>query len=126
MSRQEEGWVWVFQQKLRMIAQDKAGMKWQTLRVLLYLMSTMGFEEWVTLRQVWVARELGMETSHVSLALRRLVGCGIVKRRESVVHGTQYSLNSQYVYKGGGQGLVSRRQREMARQGGRDHLKEKV
>lgn len=111
----EEAWIWVFQQKLRMLAKDK-GVKWQAWRVLAYLMSAMTFGEGMPVRQEHLAAELDMPRPNVSRALRTLEAQGIVLRWKTPTGGLVYGLNNDYVYKGHGEDRKGRRQQQMRRQ----------
>lgn len=108
--RGEDEWIWVFQEKLRMLAHDPA-MKLQHWRVLAYLMSCVTFAEFTPIRQVHLSDELGIHRSNISNVLNDLLLLGIIKRRRTGKAGIEYSLNTEYVHKGSKYQLSRRRGR---------------
>ena len=91
-------WIMTFQDSLKLIATDK-DMTGQTLKVMLLLMSCLEFENYIAIKQVAIARELGMHKVDVSKAMKLLVEKGIIlKVKEGSTTG--YKLNPNYGWKG--------------------------
>ena len=91
-------WMMTFQDSLAMIATDD-DMTGQTLKVMLLLMANLEFENYITIKQVAIAKELKMDKSDVSKAMRLLVDKGIIlKVKEGTTTG--YKLNPHYGWKG--------------------------
>ena len=87
-----------FQDSIKLIATDK-DMTGQTLKVMLLLMSGLEFENYIAIKQVAIARELGMHKVDVSKAMKLLVEKGIIlKVKEGSTTG--YKLNPNYGWKG--------------------------
>lgn len=102
-------WIMTFQDSLKLIATDK-DMTGQTLKVMLLLMGNLGFENYITIRQVAIAKELDMHKVDVSKAMKVLVDKGIIlKVKEGTT--TAYKLNPHYGWKG----KVSNMHKETAR-----------
>jgi len=102
-------WIMTFQDSLKMIATDD-DMTGQTLRVLVFLMSTLEFENYITIKQITIADELKIDKTNVSKAMRLLVDKGIIlKVKEGTT--TAYKLNPEYGWKG----TVSNREIERKR-----------
>ncbi len=91
-------WMMTFQDSLAMIATDKE-ISGETMRVLMLVMSELEFENYISLKQVTIAQRLTMQKTHVSRAMRVLVGKGIILK---VKNGTTtaYKLNAEYGWKG--------------------------
>jgi predicted transcriptional regulator len=102
-------WIMTFQDSLELIATDK-DMTGQTLKVMLLLMGNLEFENYITIRQVAIAKKLGMDKADVSKAMKLLVDKGIIlKVKEGTTTG--YKLNPHYGWKG----KASNMQKETAR-----------
>jgi predicted transcriptional regulator len=91
-------WMMTFQDSLAKIATDD-DMTGQTLKVMLLLMANLEFENYITIKQVAIAKELKMHKPDVSKAMRLLVDKGIIlKVKEGTTAG--YKLNPHYGWKG--------------------------
>jgi predicted transcriptional regulator len=102
-------WMMTFQDSLAKIAIDK-DMTGETLKVMLLLMSELEFENYITIKQVELAKKLEMQTSHISRAMKLLTSKEIIlKVKEGRTAG--YKLNPQYGWKG----QVSNRNKEIDR-----------
>jgi DNA-binding MarR family transcriptional regulator len=114
-------WVRVYQGELLKVVCDKE-VTGGTLRVLVYLMSQIGYRGGVALQQVTIARELGMAEVSVWRAVRLLQRKGWVRRLRNPRGGWWFRLKPVLVVKGAtlpprpvlkGQGkVVHLRQRE--------------
>jgi predicted transcriptional regulator len=102
-------WIMAFQDSLEIIAADK-DMTGQTLKVMLLLMGNLEFENYISIKQVAIAKKLEMDKSVVSKAMRLLVDKGIIlKVKQGATAG--YKLNPHYGWKG----KVSNRDKEIDR-----------
>ena len=91
-------WMMTFQDSLKLIAMDE-DLTGQTFRVLMLLMSHLEFENYITIKQVEVAKELKMYKQDVSKAVKMLVDKSIIlKVKEGTTTG--YKLNPYYGWKG--------------------------
>ena len=87
-----------FQDSLAIIAKDRE-LNGQAMRVLMLVLSELDFENYINIRQVDIAKELDMQKTHVSTAMRLLVNKGIIlKVKEGTT--TAYKLNPHYGWKG--------------------------
>ena len=102
-------WIMTFQDSLEIIATDK-DMTGQTLKVMLLLMCSLEFENYITIKQVAIAKKLEMDKSVVSKAMRLLVDKGIILKIKDGT-ATGYKLNPHYGWKG----KVSNREKEVER-----------
>jgi DNA-binding MarR family transcriptional regulator len=70
----------VFLEALQAVAMDR-DLGAQELRVLNYMMSKIGFKnDWQSLNQAELGRDLGMHRNHVSRAIKRLVDKGVIMK----------------------------------------------
>ena len=91
-------WMMIFQDSLIKIAKDKEFTS-SAKTVLFFLMGNLEFENYMLLRQVDIARELELDKSDVSKAMKFLINKEIVlKVKEGAT--TAYKLNSDYGWKG--------------------------
>ena len=102
-------WMMTFQDSLKIIAKDKE-LTGQTMHVLMLVLSELDFENYIHIKQVDIAKELEMQKTHVSAAMKMLVDKQIIlKVKEGRTAG--YKLNPQYGWKG----QVSNRNKEIDR-----------
>jgi predicted transcriptional regulator len=102
-------WMMTFQDSLAVIAKDK-DLNGQTMRVLMLVLSALDFENYINIKQVEIAKELDMQKTHVSTAMRRLVEKGIIlKVKEGSTTG--YKLNPNYGWKGKASNMQKERER---------------
>ena len=88
----------IFQDSLIKIAKDKEFTS-SAKTVLFFLMGNLEFENYMLLRQVDIARELELDKSDVSKAMKFLINKEILlKVKEGTT--TAYKLNSDYGWKG--------------------------
>lgn len=98
-----------FQDSFITIAKDKE-LTGEIKSVLFFLMGNLEFENYITIKQVAIAKELDMQKTHVSRAMKLLVAKGIIlKVKEGTATG--YKLNPHYGWKG----KVSNRDIELKR-----------
>ena len=90
--------ILTFQDSLITIAKDKE-LTGEMKSVLFFLMGNLEFENYITIKQVEIAKQLEMQKTNVSRAMRLLVGKSIIlKVREGTTTG--YKLNPTYGRKG--------------------------
>lgn len=70
------------------------------LRVLLYLESILGYENYLRITQQDIVVKLGIHRSDVSRAMKLLLAKGIVEKLESPVIRPVYRLNPNYGWRG--------------------------
>lgn len=92
-------WFMAFQDPFMSIAQDK-DLNGETLRVLLYVMSKIDFENYLQLAQKDIAEALGIHKVSVSRSMKVLIGKGIVLEGPKVGQSKTYRLNEHYGWKG--------------------------
>ena len=91
-------WMMTFQDSLKIIAKDTE-ITGQVMRVYMFAISELEFENYLTIKQTVIAQELAMDKSVVSRAIKLLVDKGIIlKVKEGRV--TAYKLNPEYGWKG--------------------------
>jgi DNA-binding transcriptional ArsR family regulator len=74
-----EGWVMTFQDAFIRLASDRT-LKGEQLRVLMYLIGKLDFENWIHVPQVEIADVLGMRASHVSRTIAALTSKGLLTK----------------------------------------------
>jgi biotin operon repressor len=78
-----------------------ADFKGSDLRVLMYLMGTLGIgNRWQVFNQAEIAEEIGISRVHVNRAIKKLVERGVLVKGDRVGRGFAYSLNPMYGWKG--------------------------
>jgi predicted transcriptional regulator len=93
-----ERWMMTFQDSLIVIAKDKE-LTGEVKSVLFFLMGNLEFENYITIKQVEIAKQLEMQKTHVSRAMKLLVDKSIIlKVKEGSTTG--YKLNPNYGWKG--------------------------
>lgn len=91
-------WMMTFQDSLIEIAKDRE-LTGEIKSVLFFLMGNLEFENYITIKQVEIAKQLGMQKTHVSRAIKVLVNKEIIlKVKEGTTTG--YRLNPNYGWKG--------------------------
>lgn len=107
-------WMMIFQDSLIEIAKDRE-LTGETKSVLFFLMGNLEFENYITIKQVEIARQLGMQKTHISRAMKLLVDKGIIlKVKEGTT--TAYKLNSDYGWKGRVTNLEIEKERVLSQQ----------
>lgn len=91
-------WFMTFQDSLITIAKDK-DLTGAIKSVLLFLMGNLEFENYISIKQISVSKELDIHKTDVSKAMRLLVAKGIIlKVKDGTTTG--YKLNPNYGWKG--------------------------
>ncbi|MFC4075261.1 helix-turn-helix domain-containing protein [Salinithrix halophila] len=78
----------------------------EQLKVLLFLMGKLDFENWIPVNQKEIAEELSLKRPNVSRALKRLEENGIIVKGEKNGRSWTYRLETSYGYKGKGKNLA--------------------
>ena len=94
-----EEWMMVMQEALGQIAQDRS-FTWEMWRVWSFMISKLGFENWIIVPQTEIAEALQMQKTHVSRAVKSLLDKGMILRGPKVGRTNAYKLNSRYAWKG--------------------------
>ena len=87
------------QEGMEKLAKDRSftGEMW---RVWAFLLSKLGFENWIVLPQSEIAKELGMQKQHVSRAINKFLDRGMLLKGPKMGRTFAYKLNSRYAWKG--------------------------
>lgn len=101
-----------FQDALRLLAADRELTATQ-LRVLLYSMSRLDFENYIHLSQAEIARELGIKRPNVTTAVQGLVRKRILSKGPRVGRVTTLRLSSDLAWKGRYKNLIAERNRAL-------------
>ncbi|MGB4497136.1 MAG: winged helix-turn-helix domain-containing protein [Methylococcaceae bacterium] len=93
-----ERWIMTFQDSLIIIAKDKE-LTGEVKSVLFFLMGNLEFENYISIKQVEIAKQLELQKSNVSRAMKLLVDKSIIlKIKDGSMTG--YKLNPNYGWKG--------------------------
>ena len=87
----QEGFIWISQLE---------GIKLQEMRILLYIMGKLDFENYINISQKQVAEALGMKKQNVSAAFKTLEKYGIIHKGPKVGLSWTYRLDPNFGYKG--------------------------
>jgi DNA-binding MarR family transcriptional regulator len=98
-ARIKEGWFMVFQDGLLKLAADGT-LTARQLRVLMFLMSRLSFENYIHVAQTEIAKATGIGTTHVSAAMRVLIDKGIIIPGPKVGRVTTMRLSDTFGWKG--------------------------
>lgn len=93
-----EGWLAMSQKALMALA--TSGLNGEDLRVLLALIATLEFDNFILINQAEIARQLGMTRPAVNRAIRRLLEEGVLIKGQRVGVNVSYRLNPEYGWKG--------------------------
>lgn len=94
-----KGWFMGFQTAFKEVAKDKS-LSGESKNVLIYLLGTMDFENFLGIEQKIVAEELGMKQSNVSRAMKELSEHGILEQGPKFGKFKTYKINLFYAWKG--------------------------
>ena len=93
------GWLMNSQQALELLSKDK-DFKGETLRVLLFLMSRLDFQNLIEISKIEISKELDIHRVNVSKAFKQLIDKGIIIEGPKVGRSFAYKLNPDYGWKG--------------------------
>lgn len=95
-----ERWLAMNQETMAKVSADKT-LKSEPLRLWLYLLSVLDFENWIAVKQADIAAKLGIHKVNISKAFTELERRGMIERGERVLGGAfSWSLNETNVWKG--------------------------
>lgn len=96
------GWLAMAQDPLMKLAQADLGD--EARRVLFALLSKLDFENYLSLNQAQLGRDLGLKAPNISRAITRLVEEGVLLVGPRVQVSRTYTLNPHYGWKGSAKG----------------------
>ncbi|GFE72237.1 helix-turn-helix domain-containing protein [Chroococcus sp. FPU101] len=120
-----KGWVMNSQDALELLAKDK-DLTGETLRVLMFLMARLDFENWIQITVTEIGKELELKQPNVSRAILLLEEKGIILRGPKVGRSYAFRLNPYYGWKGKVRNLNDYRNKEddqQRRETLKNHLK---
>lgn len=94
-----EDWLMIMQEALGALAQDKS-FTWEMWRVWSYMISKLGFENWIVIPQKEIGESLEMKKENVSRAVKSLLDKGMILKGPKIGRTNAYKLNSNYAWKG--------------------------
>ena len=94
-----QGWVMNNQEAMRILARDK-DIKAETHRVLWFIGGILDFENWVHISITEIAKELNMQRSSVSKAIKLLEKKEVILRGPKVGRSHTFMLNPEFGWKG--------------------------
>ena len=96
------GWIAMAQDPLMTLA--KADIGYQAQRVLFAMLAKLDFENFISISQADIGRELNMKRPNVNRAMSKLIEEGIIIAGPRLQRKGTYSLNPQYGWKGSARG----------------------
>jgi DNA-binding MarR family transcriptional regulator len=109
----KEGWFMAFQEAFEALATDK-DLNGQTMKVLMFLMARLSFENYIGLEQKEIAEKLCIHKSDISHAIKALVGKGILEKGPKLGRSSTYKLNPYYGWKGRVKNLNEERKKRLS------------
>ena len=94
-----KGWMMNSQEALELLASDQDLTK-ESLRVLMFLMSRLDFENWIYITQKEIAEILGLKKQNISKAVSLLEEKGIILRGPKIGRSSAFRLNPYFGWKG--------------------------
>ncbi len=94
-----KGWVMNSQEALELLASDKDLTK-ESLRILMFLMARLDFENWIQVTQNEIASKLDINKGNVSKAISLLESKEILVRGPKVGRSYAFRLNPDFGWKG--------------------------
>lgn len=92
-------WIMLHQDKSQAIAQDRS-LDGTDLRVYLYLVGLLDYENYIPMTQTQVAEQLRLRYQHLNRSVRKLVDREVLEEGPSIGRIRSYRLNPEYGYKG--------------------------
>ena len=108
-----EGWIMTFQDAFVKLAADRT-LKGEQLRVLLYLIGRLDFENWVHVPQTEIAEVFGLHAPHVSRAIAALTSKGLLTRGPKLGRVGTLRLSLNVGWKGCVSSLRAERKRHLS------------
>lgn len=94
------GWLAMAQNALELLA--TSDLRGDDLRVLLFLLGRLDFENLIQIEQVAISERLGIQKPHVSRSMKRLLTLGCLLEGPKIGRSRTYRLNPNYGWKGSG------------------------
>lgn len=94
-----KGWIMNSQEALKLLATDE-DLRGEAYKVLLILMATLDFENWIQISQKEIAETLKMKKQNVSRAISLLEKKGIIFRGPKIGKSYAFRLNPDFGWKG--------------------------
>ena len=94
-----KGWVMNSQEALELLASDKELSK-ESLRILMFLMARLDFENWIQVTQREIVETLGIKKQNVSKAINLLEKKEIILRGPKLGKSYAFRLNPLFGWKG--------------------------
>lgn len=95
-----EGWIVMAQTALELLA--TSDLRGDDLRVLLYLLGRLDFENLIQVEQTAAAEKLAMQKQNVNRSIKRLAELGCLIEGPKVGRSRTYRLNPNFGWKGSG------------------------
>ena len=92
------GWFMASQEGLAVLAKHDLSIR--EMRVLLYLMSKLDFENFIYVPQADVAKELQLDKGNVSKCVKKLIELGIIIKGPKVGRAATFRLSPDFGWKG--------------------------
>ena len=105
------GWIMNSQEALELLASDRDLTK-ESLRVLMFLMARLDFENWIQVTQKEIAEKLDLKKPNISKAVSLLEEKGIILRGPKVGRSYAFRLNPYFGWKGKVKNLNDYRNKE--------------
>lgn len=110
-----KGWVMNSQEALELLASDQDLTK-ESLRVLMFLMARLDFENWIQVTQIEISEKLGIKKPNISTAISLLEKKGIILRGPKIGRTYAFRLNPYFGWKGKVKNLNDYRREEEDRE----------
>lgn len=94
-----DSFLMIFQDAFAKIAKDRT-ITPEAKNLFYYLLSCLDFENFISLSQAKIAKELSMQRSHICRAMKLLVEKGLVMEGPKADRSHSYKINNQYAWKG--------------------------
>ncbi len=105
------GWIMNSQDALELLASDQDLSK-ESLRVLMFLMARLDFENWIQVTQKEISEKLGIKKSNISKAISLLEQKEIILRGAKLGRSNTFRLNPYFGWKGKVKNLEEYRRNE--------------
>lgn len=109
----KEGWFMAFQDAFESLAVDR-DISGQTMKILIYMMSRLNFENYIALEQKEIVEKLGIHKSDVSSSIKILSDKGILEKGPRLGKSWSYKLNPFYGWKGRVKNLKEERKKRFS------------
>ena len=105
------GWMMNSQDSLELLASDRDLTK-ESLRVLMFLMARLDFENWIYITQKEIAEILGLKKQNISKAISLLEEKNIILKGPKLGRSSAFRLNPYFGWKGKVKNLNEYRKKE--------------